>query len=592
MTACIYCLQEFSTLPNLYAHQRKAKYCIKIQEDLKKEKTVDKRTCEACEKTFPTVTNLNRHKKICTEYISLNIKRELLEQYEKRVQELKDLYENQIKELKEREKEYLAIINKKDETVERLANKKTNVNNGVIYNNTINLIPLTDKHLLEKAQKITPEHMKSAHSMGSFIGSELLDNVCAVTDKARRIFAYVDKNNIPKKDNIEILMPKVIYPMVNMLTKRNEEAISICDIEEKKEKEEINNSDKLNKDKLTQDVTEKCCKQKNAINALRDTMNQIANGKTIVHPKIKNTLYNVVTATTKGKDMFIEGVGVQTTESIENTNTVEIVNSIENTNTQTIENTNDVQIINTENTNDVQTINTDDTNDGYTKKYIKDEDGNSGSYIFVKLQNNRWVDKNNTKYHRSRVEEDYSEDSSEYIESKPVVQPPRLTEYELYRKHPPEIDKIEEIENKKPKRTKKKYKPNETPSNSDDEMSEANELSEADELDEEDNDSNNDYNEDNSMEENYNNAKEEMSKTNGEDSSNPHLEIESTKSIQSNELSEEDDNSETNDGEFEDMKYSYEYKKFKMNNYTSEETSETEKNKTIQTIQTVKKTKK
>ena len=385
--------------------------------------------------------------------------KELLDNHKIYIQELKELYENQIKELKDREKEYLAIINRKDETVERLANKKTNVNNGVIYN-TINLKPLTNEHILEKAQKITPEHMKNVYSMGSFIGAEVLDDVCSVTDKARRTVAYRDKNNIPKKDKIDNLIPKVLHPMANLLTEINKEAISICEIEEKKEKEEINNNDKIDtqyKKLLELDVSNKCRKQKNDINALHDTMHQIVNGKTIVHPKIKNTFINVVTTTIKGKEMYntISIEGVQNTPTIENI-------------------TNNVQIINTSNTKE--------DNDGYVKKVIDNEE------IYVKLVGNFYIDRNNTKYHRSLVEEDYSEDSSEYIEPKPVIKQRLLSQLEINRLYPPEIDEIDEIseandeiseaneeieeendENKKPKKSKKKYKKNETPSNSDDE---------------------------------------------------------------------------------------------------------------------------
>lgn len=58
---CKFCHNEFSNKQNLNAHQKKAKYCLKIQG----KNMANKYRCGICEKTFTSNYNLNRHKKIC-----------------------------------------------------------------------------------------------------------------------------------------------------------------------------------------------------------------------------------------------------------------------------------------------------------------------------------------------------------------------------------------------------------------------------------------------------------------------------------------------------------------------------------------------
>ena len=58
---CEFCHNEFSNKQNVNAHQRKAKYCLKIQgkQDIKTHK------CEGCRKEYSTIDSYKRHSSRC-----------------------------------------------------------------------------------------------------------------------------------------------------------------------------------------------------------------------------------------------------------------------------------------------------------------------------------------------------------------------------------------------------------------------------------------------------------------------------------------------------------------------------------------------
>lgn len=58
---CEFCGNEFSNKQNLNAHQKKAKYCLKIQGKTNSNKF----KCDICNLVFTTSYNLKRHKKLC-----------------------------------------------------------------------------------------------------------------------------------------------------------------------------------------------------------------------------------------------------------------------------------------------------------------------------------------------------------------------------------------------------------------------------------------------------------------------------------------------------------------------------------------------
>jgi hypothetical protein len=70
---CTFCKHIFSNKQNLNAHQKTAKYCLKIQG-----KEPDyKFSCKDCNKTFRTKKDLKRHEDICSpKYLLKKLKEE------------------------------------------------------------------------------------------------------------------------------------------------------------------------------------------------------------------------------------------------------------------------------------------------------------------------------------------------------------------------------------------------------------------------------------------------------------------------------------------------------------------------------------
>jgi hypothetical protein len=58
---CKFCKNIFSNKQNLNSHQKRAKYCLKIQGV----QSIDKHDCDNCEKSFEIIANYRRHVKIC-----------------------------------------------------------------------------------------------------------------------------------------------------------------------------------------------------------------------------------------------------------------------------------------------------------------------------------------------------------------------------------------------------------------------------------------------------------------------------------------------------------------------------------------------
>ena len=90
---CQFCQNVFSNKQNLNAHQRKAKYCLKIQG--KQPKCTF--TCNICDTRFTSKYNLNRHIKLCQNDVKIS-----KFQYERQKdKEEISLLKNTVKELRE-----------------------------------------------------------------------------------------------------------------------------------------------------------------------------------------------------------------------------------------------------------------------------------------------------------------------------------------------------------------------------------------------------------------------------------------------------------------------------------------------------------
>jgi hypothetical protein len=84
MLECKYCKNIFSTKSNLKLHQKTAKYCLKMRNEVVKEYK-----CESCDKSFSVVSSLNRHQQFCKSNSIVNRLSEENLEYEKEINKLR-----------------------------------------------------------------------------------------------------------------------------------------------------------------------------------------------------------------------------------------------------------------------------------------------------------------------------------------------------------------------------------------------------------------------------------------------------------------------------------------------------------------------
>ena len=104
---CQFCNKNFSVKSSLKTHQKSAKYCIKIQNDLNKQnKDVISFNCEFCKKNFTSKHRYEGHMDIC-------------------VSKLKKIIDNKDKIIENKDKELIQVIENKDAEL-KVANDRIN----------------------------------------------------------------------------------------------------------------------------------------------------------------------------------------------------------------------------------------------------------------------------------------------------------------------------------------------------------------------------------------------------------------------------------------------------------------------------------
>jgi hypothetical protein len=384
MVDCEFCYKKFSTISNLYAHQRNTKSCLEKQTILKQKaskKKEETHKCESCDKKFQSISNLNKHKKICIDYIITNVTNNLTDVYEKREKQLIENYEKRIEE-------YIKLItskdeqlNKKDETIERvmktLASKTTTINNNSIFYNNINfnkIPPITKQFLLDKSNLLNYNYM-DVEKMGGFIAKHLMENAF-VTDTARRKVVFVNSNNIPVTNyTIEKLLYVVLSPIEHKLATIANEALE----KYAKNKPECDEIKKLNT--ALQNIAKNC--------ELSSKSN-----------KIRGQIITSICKTAKGKHQLLEF----TDEKESNDDTI-----VETDNNNNIK-INDVETDN----NSIKTI--EESNTKTTTEYVKKFNNKEIEYVYVRLEKGVWIDKHNNRYDESCfIEEESGSESDEKV---------------------------------------------------------------------------------------------------------------------------------------------------------------------------------
>jgi hypothetical protein len=152
---CEFCGNKFSNKQNLNQHQKKTKYCLKLQG-----KTVDTEyKCDGCLKTFTIKGNLIKHQKICRNDVRNERLLEENEEYKKQIiileQRISNL-ETQVRELKLDKKNLQERYDKLSLTaVKRPVNSTKNIQ---INNFIQKMEPLRIEDIEESVPMLTLDH--------------------------------------------------------------------------------------------------------------------------------------------------------------------------------------------------------------------------------------------------------------------------------------------------------------------------------------------------------------------------------------------------------------------------------------------------
>ncbi len=224
MPTCSYCNKNLATEKSLYVHKRRARYCLRIQGQMKIKESPFL-ICEGCEKSFVTKREFNNHEKQCCDFLNKEIQR-----LEEEINELKLQHEKEIAEI------YKTMNKRKEACIEEIAKQPKTQNN--ISNKLTCLTPLDLNR--EKIDKAVADHFTIHHffrgqkGIAEFAFEHLLKDektnpayVC--TDMARTIFGFKGKNGCIEKDLhakklTRMIMPSIMDPALKIMTERNDSA--------------------------------------------------------------------------------------------------------------------------------------------------------------------------------------------------------------------------------------------------------------------------------------------------------------------------------------------------------------------------------
>ena len=243
MSVCQYCNRIFAK-SSLYSHQKRAKYCLKIQEQNRVIKSTPSFFCSGCEKTYVTKRDFNAHQNRCYDLVKkcLEIKDKeifklnaIIDNHEKEISELKLQHEREISEI------YKTMNERKEACIEEIAKQPKTQN---ISNKLTCLTPLDlDKEKIDKVfeDNFTVHHFfKGQKGVAECTADYLLTDkdgnlqyIC--TDSGRYIFGYkridgdiekIEKDLHAKKLTRKI-MASVIPLSTKIMTERNKSAQNV-----------------------------------------------------------------------------------------------------------------------------------------------------------------------------------------------------------------------------------------------------------------------------------------------------------------------------------------------------------------------------
>ena len=217
---CQYCNKIYSSKSSLNNHQKTAKFCVKLQNNID---TNINFQCQYCEKVFTTKYNLSNHINICKKQKEdikqkEDCKEQLQIQKEKYKQQLRKQKEEYKEDLLKQKEDYKEQLEKKDLQIKELQDKLERIANKAIEKptttnnlNTLNIASIIDFNNVDKVKDLIENKLNINHvvdgqkGLANFVKDNLLTDdtgkllyVC--TDPSRHIFKYKDSSGEVKKD--------------------------------------------------------------------------------------------------------------------------------------------------------------------------------------------------------------------------------------------------------------------------------------------------------------------------------------------------------------------------------------------------------
>jgi hypothetical protein len=215
---CDYCNKEFKTNSSLNLHIKTAKYCLKIQNEIATQKSINQ--CQSCLKNFITTKSLKEHLKLCiVDLYDFNNKinkntEKFKEQLNNQEEKFKEQLNNQEEKYTEQLFKYEQQIKELQKTIEILSLRaidKHTITNNTTNNKILNIISPLDftskEHLKNKINdSYKLDYIFSGQKgIAKFAVDHILKDeegnlkyVC--TDPSRQIFKYKDESGELRKD--------------------------------------------------------------------------------------------------------------------------------------------------------------------------------------------------------------------------------------------------------------------------------------------------------------------------------------------------------------------------------------------------------
>jgi hypothetical protein len=203
---CKYCNKSFADKYKLHTHQKTAKYCIAIQNNLQPVSDDENKielsfSCRYCNKSFTRKETLTNHVSTCYDKVLFELE-DLREKFIRKEEEYKQKFTRQEEEYKELNIKYQETLEKlASQAIENTGNKTTN--NIINNKNRIiqNLQPLTREHMQEQIQHLTFNNVKNgAHGIAHFASNYTFKDRIICSDVSRLNFIFKNEDDVIIKD--------------------------------------------------------------------------------------------------------------------------------------------------------------------------------------------------------------------------------------------------------------------------------------------------------------------------------------------------------------------------------------------------------